>query len=72
MPFPFKAFSKEIVSQDARLWQVVTAAADFEVYPAVLVPSLEVIFADEFFGDVGDFDADILRVFHQHVQVDVF
>ena len=52
---------KEVVSQDARLWQDITSAADFEVYPAVLVPSLEVVFFDEFFGDVRDFDADIFK-----------
>jgi hypothetical protein len=54
------------------LWQAITAAEDFKVYPAVLVLFLEVVFADELFGDVGDFDADIFRIFHWHVQVEVF
>ena len=70
--FCFKAFSKEIVSQDARLWQAITSAVDFEVYPAISVPSLEVLFFDAFFGDVRDFDVDIFRVFHWCVQEDFF
>ena len=49
------------------MWQAITAVADFEVYPAVSVLSLKVVLVDELFRDVGDFDADIFRVFHWRV-----
>ena len=68
----FKALAEEVISQDARLWQAITSTADFEVYPAVMVPSLKVLFFDEFGGDVGHFDPDIFQVFHWCVQVEVF
>ena len=71
VPLFFQAFAEEVVSQDARLWQAITSTADLEVYPAVLVPSLEVVFFDEFVGDVRHFDPDIFRVLHQCVKVEV-
>ena len=67
----FREFAEEVVSQDARLWQAITSAADFKVDPAVSITSLEVVFFDEFRRDVGDFDADIFRVLHWCVQVEV-
>ena len=43
VPLCFQVFAEEVVSQDTRLWQAVASAADFEVYPAISVPSLEVV-----------------------------
>jgi len=40
VPLCFQALAEEVVSQDARLWQAITFTADFEVYPAIPVPSL--------------------------------
>ena len=71
VPLCFQALAEEVVSQDARLWQAITSTADFEVYPAVPVPSLEVVFFDEFVGDVGDFDPEIFRVILWCVHVEV-
>ena len=47
VPLSFKVFAEEVVSQDARLWQAITSAADFEVDPSVSLTSLEVVFFDE-------------------------
>ena len=72
VPLCLKAFAEEVISQDARLWQAVASAEDFEVDPAISVPSLEVVFVTEFGWDVGGFDAEILQVLHWCVQVEVF
>ena len=39
--------------------KAVRAASHFKVDPAVADKLFECVFLDEFFGDVGDFDADI-------------
>lgn len=39
--------------------EAVHAASHFKVDPAVMDKVFECVFVDEFFGDVGDFDADI-------------
>ncbi len=70
--FCFQAISEEIVSQDAGLREAIASAADFEVYPAVFVPSMKVVFVDEFGWDVGVFYADLFGVLHWCVKVEVF
>ena len=70
--FCFKAFAEEVVGQDARLWKAVASAADFEVDPAISVPSLEVVFVNEFGRDVRDLDSGIIGVLHWCVQIEVF
>jgi len=72
VPLCFKVFAEEVISQDARLWQAITSAADFEVELAVLVTSLEVALFHEFRQDVSNFDADMFWVLHWCVQVEVF
>ena len=72
VPLSFKVLAEEVVSQNTRLWEAITSAADFKVDPAVAVPSLEVVFFAEFDRDVGDFDADIFWVLHWRVKVEVF
>ena len=72
VPLCFQALEEEVVSQDARLWQSIASAADFEVDPAILITSLEVVFVNEFGRDVGGFDADIFRILHWCVQIEVF
>ena len=72
VPLCFQAFAEEVVGQDASLWQAIASAVDFEVDPAILITSLEVVFVAEFGWDVGDFDANVLGVLHWCVQVEVF
>ena len=50
----------------------VTTLANFKVDPAVSISAREVVFLHEFFGDVGDLDANIFRLEHRRVQVEVF
>ncbi len=49
----------------------VTSLANFKVDPAVSILALEVVFLHEFFGDVGDLDANIFQLKHRCVQVEV-
>ena len=72
VPLCLKAFTEEVVGQDARLWKVVASAAYFEADPAISVPSMKVVFVDEFGWYVGDIDAGVFGVFHWSVQVEVF
>ena len=44
----------------------------FKVDPAVTDKILECVFIDEFFGDVGDFDADIFWLVQGGVEVEIF
>jgi hypothetical protein len=38
--------------------------------PVVVLFSCEVIFQDELFGNVSDFDVDVLGIYHWHVKVE--
>ncbi len=44
---------------------------DFEVYPTISVPTSQVVFVDEFFLNVRDFDPDIFRVRHGRIKIEV-
>ena len=52
IPLSFKAFAEEVISQNTSLWEAITSPADLEVYPAISVPSLKVVFFNEFGRDV--------------------
>jgi hypothetical protein len=70
--FNKKARLEEIVGQDAGLGKAITALANFEVDPTVAVSIRKLVFLYEFHWDVGDLDADIFRVWHWLVKVEVF
>jgi hypothetical protein len=47
--------------------------SNFKVDPPIVVFfTCKVVFYDELFGNVSDFDVDVLGVYHWHVKVDVF
>ncbi len=50
--FSKEAGSKKIVGKDADLGKTVTALANFEVYPTIVVLAQEVVFQDEFVWDI--------------------
>ncbi len=52
--------------------EAVHAASHFKVDPAVADKFFECVFLDEFFGDVGDFDADIFWSVQGGVEVEIF
>jgi hypothetical protein len=54
------------------LGEAVHAASYFKVDPAVTDEIFECVFVDEFFGDVGDFDADVFWLVQRGVEVEIF
>ncbi len=70
--FSQKAKSEEIVGQDASLGKAIAALANFKVDPTVTVSTRKLVFLYEFRWDVGDLDADICRVGHWSVKVEIF
>ena len=52
-------------------WKAITALANFEVDPTIAVSIGKLVFLNEFCWDVCDFDADILRIGHWGIKVEV-
>ncbi len=69
--FSKKAGSEEIVGENAGLGKAIAASANFEVDPTVAVSTSKLVLFNEFPWDVYDFDADILRVGHWGIKVEV-
>jgi hypothetical protein len=69
--FGKKARSEEIVGQDAGLGKAIAALANFEVDLTVAVTTRKLVLLNEFHWDVGDLDADIFRVGHWRVEVEI-
>ena len=69
--FSKKAGSEEIVGQNASLGKAIAASANFEVDPTVAVRPRKLVFFNKFGRDVCDFDADILRIGHWGIEVEV-
>ncbi len=69
--FGKKARLEENVGQDAGLEKAIAALANFEVDPTVAVTTHKLVLLNEFRWDVGDLDADIFRVRHWRVKVEV-
>jgi hypothetical protein len=53
------------------LRQAVATLEDFEVNLSITVQTCELVFVDELVGDVQDFDANIFRLGHGSVKVEV-
>jgi hypothetical protein len=69
--FGKEAKSEEIVGQDAGLGKAIAALANFEVDPTVAVTTRKLVLLNEFRWDVRDLDADVFRVGHWRVEVEV-
>jgi len=70
--FSKKAGLEEIVGQNASLGgKAIAASANFEVDPTVTVRPHKLVFFNKFGRDVYDFDADILRIGHWGIKVEV-
>jgi hypothetical protein len=54
------------------LGKAVTALANFIVDPAIAVLTWKVVFLDEFFWDIGKLDANVFRIWHWSVEIEVF
>jgi hypothetical protein len=62
---------EEVVGQNAGLEKAIAAAANFEVDPTVAVSTRKCVLFNEFCWNVCDFDADILRIGHWGIKVEV-
>jgi hypothetical protein len=70
--FSKKAGLEEIVGKNAGLGKAITALANFEVNPNVTLTTFKFVFLNEFCLNVCDFYADIFRVRHWGIEVEVF
>ncbi len=52
--------------------KAITALANFKVDPAIAVPTWKVVFLDEFFWDIGELNANVFRIWHWSVKIEVF
>jgi hypothetical protein len=69
--FSKKAGPEEIIGQNAGLKQAIAASANFGVDPTIMVSTSKLVFLNEFCWDVCDFGADILRIGHWGIEVEV-
>jgi hypothetical protein len=69
--FYLETGSEKIVIKDACLWKFVATLVDFEVNPSVPVQTCELVFVNEFLWNVQDFDANVFRLGHGRVKVEV-
>ena len=52
--------------------ETIAALSDFEVNPAVTVSTREVVLTDELIRDVGKLDANIFRLWHGSIKIEIF
>ncbi len=69
--FSLKAGAKEIVGQNACLGKTITPLANFKVDPTITIFIGEIVFCNELRRYVRDLDADVFRVGHGSVEVEV-
>jgi hypothetical protein len=69
--FGLEAGAKEIVGQDACLGKTITSLANFKVDPTITILTGEVVFFNELRRYVRDLDADVFRVGHGSVKVEI-
>ena len=69
--FGFEAGAKKIVGQDACLGKTITSLANFKVDPTITILTGEIVFFNELRRYVRDLDADVFRVGHRSVEVEV-
>ncbi len=69
--FGLKAGAEEIVGQDACLGKTITSLANFKVDPTITILTSEIVFYNELSRYVRDLDADVFRVGHGSVEVEV-
>jgi hypothetical protein len=69
--FSKKAGLEEIVGKNASQGKAITALANFKVNPTIMLATLEFVLLNEFFRNVCNFNADIFRVRHWSIKVDV-
>ncbi len=69
--FSKKAGLEEIIGKNAGLGQAITALANLEVDPTFTIATLKFVFLNEFRRIVCNFNADIFRVRHWSIEVEI-
>ncbi len=69
--FGKKAGSEEILNKNAGLGQAITALVNLEVDPPITIATLKVVLLNEFRQNASNFNADIFRVRHWSIKVEV-
>jgi hypothetical protein len=69
--FGKKAGLEEIIGENACLGQAITALANLNIDLTVTIVTLKFLFLNEFRWNVSNFYADIFRVRHQSIEVEV-
>jgi hypothetical protein len=69
--FSFEPATEKIVGQDACLGKTITSLANFKVDPTIPILTGEIVFFNELRRNVRDLDADVFRVGHGSVEVEV-
>ncbi len=62
---------EKVIGKDASLGKSVTALENFKVDPAILVSGQEIVFLDELIQDFRELDANIFRIRHRSVHIEV-
>jgi hypothetical protein len=70
--FSKKVGLEEIIGENASLGKAITALANFEVNLTVTLATLKIVLLNEFHQNVCNFNADIFKVRHQGIKVEVF
>jgi hypothetical protein len=70
--FSKKAGLEEIIGKNASLGKAITALVNFKVNLIVMLATFKVVFLNEFCQNVCNFNADIFRVGHWGIKVEVF
>jgi hypothetical protein len=62
---------EEIIDKNAGLGQAITALANLKVDPTIMIVTLKVILLIDFRQNVSNFNADIFRVRHWSIEVEI-
>ena len=66
-----RPFLKELVGKDSGLQKSINDATNFKVDPAILDAVGEVVFCDEFFGDIRETDANVFGTVERSTEIEV-
>jgi hypothetical protein len=66
-----KVGSEEIIGKNAGLGKAITVLANLKVDPPVMIATLKVVLLNKFCQNVSNFNADVFRVWHWSIKVEV-
>jgi hypothetical protein len=66
-----KVGSEEIIGKNAGLGKAITALENLKVDPPITITTLKIVFFNEFRQNISNFNADVFRVWHWSIEVEV-